>query len=325
MVGIFTVLEPDRRDKFPTLFLTSSFRRGCRILYWVHLFLLKIRKTTELPSRSESVGLSLWLKLDQIFHFAQLRHQLIHTGTTTDKSFLSMNLTVMEGIILVSGRLRQKGVPLLHKDSLLAKLWLEHIHVNALKHAGGAATLKAESMHIFWVWKGTCLYKAISNQCITSIKQGSSSTPKIMAPLSNYRFQSLRPTAFEPTGTDFAGPWWTDQGRGPYGKDLPRKPRYLLVFACLTFRAIHLELTYGHSTEDVMEALQRFASRRAIPVHLISDNAKELKKASEVLAQCSKSTYSTYPIAPGWGEVRWSFSHPKKSTSPMGQMNQWLG
>ena len=212
---------------------------------------------------------------------------------------------------MVSGRLRKLGIPLLHKDSLLAKLWLQHIHTNVLKHAGGAATLKAESMSLFWVWKGTALYKAISNQCITCTKQGTTASPQIMAPLPSYRFQSIRPTAFETTGIDFAGPWWTDQGRGPHGKDLPRKPRYLLVFACLTFRAIHLELTYGHSTEDVMEALQRFASRRAIPAHIISDNAKELKKASEVLAQCSKSDHTTYPIAPGWGEVRWSFSHPR--------------
>ena len=39
MVGIFVLAEP--RPRLPTLFLVSSFRRGCRIMYYVRLFITK--------------------------------------------------------------------------------------------------------------------------------------------------------------------------------------------------------------------------------------------------------------------------------------------
>ena len=53
MVGIFTLLDPEKPTKLPTLFMTSSFRRGCRILFWVQLFISKTRKLTNLPNKSE--------------------------------------------------------------------------------------------------------------------------------------------------------------------------------------------------------------------------------------------------------------------------------
>ena len=312
LVGIFSLLNCDQQTKLPTMFLTSSFRRGCRILYWVKLFILKLQKTKDLPERSESVGLLLWIRMDQAFHFPQVLHQLKTVGTTTDKEFQSLYISLLGGIVVVSGRLRKRGVPLLHKDSLLAKLWLEHIHANVLKHAGGSATLKAESAGLLWVWKGTSLFKRITSRCNHCIKLGTHSTPQHMAPLPDFRFNAYRNTAFETCGIDFAGPWWTHQGRAPGAQgDLPKKPRYLLVIACLTFRAIHLEMTYGHSTQDVLEALQRFASRRGIPNTIISDNAKELKKASEVLSQCTGTPIGSQFMAPGWGDVNWAFSHPR--------------
>ena len=312
MVGIFTLLDGDKQAKLPTLFLVSNFRRGCRIMSWVNLFITKTRKSPTISSqRSERSGLECWIIMEQRYYFAGLIAQIKATATVSDKEFQSLYLTLLGGVLVVSGRLRRSGVPLLHKDSLLAKLWLEHLHANVLRHAGGPATLKAESHSLFWVWKGTPLFKRITADCTHCTKLGHTSTPQQMAPLPDFRFTATRKTAFETCGVDFAGPWWTDQGRGPGGTELPRKPRYLLVFACLTFRAIHLEMTYGHATQDVLEALQRFSSRRAIPLRIISDNAKELKKAAEVLAQCVKQPVSAFPLDPGWGETTWTFSHPR--------------
>ena len=70
-------------------------------------------------------------------------------------------------------------------------------------------------------------------------------------------------------------------------------------------------MTYSHSTPEVLQGLQRFASRRRIPVRIFSDNAKELKKAAEVLTQCARQPVVSYPIDPGWGETEWTFSHPR--------------
>ena len=132
-----------------------------------------------------------------------------------------------------------------------------------------------------------------------------------MAPLPTFRHQSRLMTAFDVVGLDFAGPWYTNQGRAPDGKPLPRQPRYLLVIACTTFRAIHLEMTYAHTTEEVLQGLQRFASRRRIPSQIISDNAKELHKVAQTLSRCARQPVVSYPIDPGWGETQWTFTCPR--------------
>ena len=315
MVGIFTMTEPagalTDSPTLPTLFLTSGYRRGCRVMFNVRFFLSKLRKI-EPPPRSEQSGLEYWIKMDQIYHFPTLRGEILKHGVPSNREFASLFFEVIGGVLTVSGRLRKPGIPLLHKDSLLAKLWLTHIHQNVLHHAGGAATLKAEATAQFWVWKGTNLYKTVVRSCRHCTRLKTTGTIQQMAPLPHYRFSSEQHTAFVTTGLDFAGPWYTDQGRCPdTRKNLPRKPRYLLVFACLTFRAVHLEMTHGHTTQDVLEALQRFASRRRIPAHIISDNARELKKAAEVLTNCSLHAQVTQPICSTWGEVKWTFSHPR--------------
>ena len=315
MVGIFALIddqEEAHKPKIPTLFLTSNFRRGCRIMFWVKLFIhLKTRPGTPRPVKTEAAGLQLWIRLEQRYHFHKLIHEVTQKGVSTEPEFQSMYFTVMEGILLISGRLRKLGVPLLHKDSLLAKLWLEHFHANVLRHAGGSATLKAETISHFWVWKGTKLYKQVTRDCIACTKATPKSYPQTMAPLPLYRHDSIQPTAFAAVGLDFAGPWWCDQGRDSQGKNLPRLPRYLLVFGCLTFRAVHLEMTYGHSTPEVLQGLQRFASRRGIPSQIVSDNARELKKAAEALTHCARQPVVSYPVSPGWGDVQWTFSTPR--------------
>ena len=251
--------------------------------------------------------------MDQIYHFPQLRGEILHQGAPSSKEFASLFFHILGGILVVSGRLRKPGIPLLHKDSLLAKLWLQHLHDNVLHHAGGASTLKAEANTRFWVWKGTYLYKSshtflqpLHSPQITRHYTTNGSSPDHTG--------SLRkgPLPLLPLVLTSLGPWYTDQGRCPETRrELPRRPRYLLVFGCLTFRAIHLEMTYGHSTQDVLEALQRFASRRSVPIIIVSDNAKELKKAAEVLTNCSRLDQVDLPVCPTWGEVKWTFSHPR--------------
>ena len=310
LVGIFISLEQGGK-KLPTLFMTSHFRRGCRVMYWVRHFIEKIRRDNNLAGRSEKAGLEWWLMLDQRYHFPKLWRDMTTLGAPSQPEWQSVSVEIMGGVLTVAGRLRQVGAPLLHHDSLLAKLWLQHIHVDLLRHAGGSGTLKAESRQKMWVWKGSKLFREITSSCNHCTKKGAGQTPQMMAPLPYYRFQSTAPTAFASVGIDFAGPWWTDQGHAPGGKDIPRAARYLLVIGCLTFRAVHLEFCHGHKTMDVLLALQRFAARRRIPELIISDNAQELKKASEVLQKCRQQREDQTILMPQWGDVQWKFSHPR--------------
>ena len=44
------------------------------------------------------------------------------------------------------------------------------------------------------------------------------------------------------------------------------------LFACLTSRAIHLEMAHGLDTDSFLNAFYRMANRRGLPEEMISDN-----------------------------------------------------
>ena len=78
---------------------------------------------------------------------------------------------------------------------------------------------------------------------------------------------------FTHTGVDYFGPSTIKRGkrtRASTGTD----KRYGVVFTCLTYRAIHLELAGDLSTDRFIMALQRFASRRGNPRSIWSDNGQ---------------------------------------------------
>jgi len=74
---------------------------------------------------------------------------------------------------------------------------------------------------------------------------------------------------FSHTGVDYAGPMNIIPfvGRGQRGTK-----HYVVVFICLSTKAIHLECVDDYSTEGFLAAFSRFAGRRGLPSHVYSDN-----------------------------------------------------
>ncbi|KRY47859.1 hypothetical protein T03_14133 [Trichinella britovi] len=75
---------------------------------------------------------------------------------------------------------------------------------------------------------------------------------------------------FSHTGVDFAGPLFVlPEGQG-------RNPRvnkaYVCIFTCMTTRAVHLELLREQTTDNFLQGLRRFISRRGRPRVIQSDN-----------------------------------------------------
>ena len=75
------------------------------------------------------------------------------------------------------------------------------------------------------------------------------------------------------------------------GKIIPLRPdeeprfhsMWIVVFSCLTSRAVHVDYMWSCQTEDFVNALQRFIARRGCPETLTLDNAKYFKKAEREL------------------------------------------
>ena len=66
---------------------------------------------------------------------------------------------------------------------------------------------------------------------------------------------------------------------------------YVLLFTCLSVRAIHLEVTHSLNMKDFLLAFDRFSSRRGVPSLVRSDNAKTFKCAAEHLTAKLRLTW----------------------------------
>ncbi|XP_050543462.1 uncharacterized protein LOC126906734 [Daktulosphaira vitifoliae] len=89
----------------------------------------------------------------------------------------------------------------------------------------------------------------------------------IMGDLPSDRVEPSR--AFKISGVDFWGPVML---KSSLRKNAPLKKAYVSVFVCFSTKAVHIELVNGLSTQDFIQALQRFVARRGKISVIYSDN-----------------------------------------------------
>ena len=104
---------------------------------------------------------------------------------------------------------------------------------------------------------------------------------------------------FEATGLDYIGPFEVKMGRG-----MSRAKRWVILFTCLHFRAVRLEIFQDYSTEWTIKAIQNFLSRNARPKIFISDQGTQLVSTAKKLAgsQEEKDT-----LTESFPEIQWRF------------------
>ena len=134
-----------------------------------------------------------------------------------------------------------------------------------------------------------------------------------MAPLPGIRLEMTgRP--FENCATDYAGPYFTKQGRGKV-----RAKRYLCLFLCLQTHCCHLEMATSLDVSGFMNALVRMTAKRGWPKKMLSDNGtnfvaaeKEIralvaqldqKQIERATANKGITWYWNPPVAPHFGGV----------------------
>ena len=111
--------------------------------------------------------------------------------------------------------------------------------------------------------------------------------------------------AFTHTSVDAAGPFFVKVLRS-------QKKVWLLVFACLTYQAVHLEVIDSLDTETFLKAFKRFTARRGIPRHMHSDNGGNFDRGSTELARAwyDLSQKVTQDSAVQYPQIEWTFSPP---------------
>ena len=188
-----------------------------------------------------------------------------------------------DGILRIGGRLsnsslsdEEKHPVIIPGKSEIARRIVEYYHKN-INHLGRTSTLNELRQNGFWVLNANTVVRSIINKCTRCKYFRGNCGEQKMADLPEERFSTEGP--FTITGMDMFGPFYTRQGR-------KTNKRYVVLFTCLSSRAVHLETTADINTDSFIQALRRFISRRGKVCKLFSDNGKnfigaenELKKA----------------------------------------------
>ena len=198
---------------------------------------------------------------------------------------------------------------LLGKDHKLTNLLVKFFH-NECKHLGVPATLNRVRLGGFWIPRMRQAVKNALADCALCKRYNSLAYPyPRMTNLPKSRVNLVK--AFEHTGVDYTGHLWINNEKGESAK------MYLVVFTCLSVRAVHIEIVPDMSTEQFIFAFMRFTNVHGIPSHLYSDNAKSFVQGTKILkaaliTDAFKSQFAAYdiqhvtiPVYSAWVGATW--------------------
>ncbi|XP_055591539.1 uncharacterized protein LOC129743526 [Uranotaenia lowii] len=192
-----------------------------------------------------------------------------------------------DGLIRVGGRLKYSAIPYDGKHQILLpeqhfvttilvrKLHEENLHVG---HSGLLVIVRER----YWPVRAKKIIKKIISNCIVCAKLRARPERQFMGDLPKHRVNPAPP--FSLVGIDYAGPFtltFGTRGRNTY-------KAYVVVFICMTVKAIHFELVTNLTTENFIACLNRFVGRRGLPSDIFTDNGTSFVGANNELADMRK-------------------------------------
>ncbi|GBP86494.1 hypothetical protein EVAR_69162_1 [Eumeta japonica] len=134
-----------------------------------------------------------------------------------------------------------KHPPILSGDHHITRLYIEHTH-RQLHHAGAEATIN-ECRQRYYITRIRTVTRDIIRRCIPCRIKRESALTSHGDHLSNRLAHHRRPSPT--TGIDYFGPLTVKIGR-------TTNKRYVVLFTCLTTRAIHLEIAASLETSSAI-------------------------------------------------------------------------
>ena len=194
---------------------------------------------------------SLILKHVQHERYRNEYLNLLQRKTIKNRKLIQLQPVLKNDLICVGGRLKHAQIPAESKHQViipsnhhLTYLLLLYIHQN--NHHCGREQLLALSRERYWIVNGRHLARKVIYNFLYCKRQRVKPQPQISF-----------------TGVDYFGPVTVKRGYRTRSLSGHNK-RYVCLFTCLTFRAIHLELREDMSTDSFIMALRRSISRNAI-------------------------------------------------------------
>ena len=308
-------------------FKYSSWLKTKRVLAYIMRFktnlILKIKDkkavllTGELsPEEIKQAEYQIILECQKVFFKRTLFELKRYKSLTRQNELIGLEpLPDQFGLLRVNARLReaeflsidQKCPLILPKNSVISRLIASYVHRVVLKHIGGCNQLMATLNKSYYIFGVNQISKDILSNCIICKKQSLKSVKQKMALLPDYRINPSveRLPVFYTTGLDCAGPFETTLGRKKY-------KRYLVLFVCCQFRAVHIEMLESLNIDSFLSALSRFLARRPRPKLLISDNGGNFVGANNELIEIWNKTDESKLINSD-EKINWNFHTPYAS------------
>lgn len=99
--------------------------------------------------------------------------------------------------------------------------------------------------------------------------------------------------AFTHTGADLCGPFFYKAMRA---RGVITSKGYVVIFICLTTKAIHIELVRDMSAEAFLAAFKRLTGRRGHVRHLYCDNDGNFTKSAKILGLETEAAIEEFNI-----------------------------
>lgn len=271
----------------------SCITKTIRVIAWVSRF---IRSTTS--HRRSDYGCYLTLddirratniivKQVQSAHFEQeIKDLNAKEKVRNNSGLLKLNPYLDKNNILrVGGRLQNSDLPenakhpiIIPKNSRLSDLLIDRAHASTL-HGGARLTL-ATIRQQYWIIGGNSTVKKRLQQCVKCCRYKTTKQTQLMADLPSERTVPSPP--FYHMGVDYTGSVDVKLNKG---RGVKTCKGYIVVFVCMTTKAVHLELASDLSTQTFLLALSRMVARRGCPRHIYSDNGTNFVGADKELAK----------------------------------------
>ena len=221
-----------------------------------------------------------------------------------------------EGILRVGGRLNQADLAneerhpiILPKSSHVSSLLIRHYH-ERVQHQGRVLTHGALRRSGYWILGGKRLINSIIEKCVKCKKLRGQCQIQKMADLPVDRISPAPPFSY--VGLDVFGPWQICARRTRGG--LAHSKRWAVLFACMSTRAVHIEVIESMDTSSFINALRRFLAIRGPVIQLRSDCGTNFVGACNelqaVLKPSDASPVKRYLLKEG---CEWLFNSPHAS------------
>ncbi|KAK3730657.1 hypothetical protein QZH41_007940 [Actinostola sp. cb2023] len=215
---------------------------------------------------------------NQIFKWCQVHLDLSELNKTlvskADESGLLRAHGRLEAVRTLPEEMRNPI--LLPGKHRLVNLLLHHLHERR-SHCGYKALVHG-SRRKFWITGVRSIAKFLTNSCITCRKLRKKPLEQLMGQIPSLRVAVGLP-AFSNTAMDMFGPLQIRMNR----KTL--KEAQVIIFTCMTSRAVHLELVTDRSTDTFLMAFRRLACLRGHPSTCWSDRGTNFVGAQGYLRE----------------------------------------